>query len=360
MSLANEKGSALLDLVSQSLSGFKEAKLHRPRAAALQRSLTRLSNSLRILQMRLNDQMTQGPLFLQVLFYMLLGAAVFILPKFVTIEATALHKITASVLFVTGPIAGVFVALPFVAIANATTNSIGSLRTLLEEGGRPAPDLSPIVRFQQLSLRNVEFRYSDDPQDWFHIGPLDFDIKAGEIIFVAGGNGSGKSTMLRVLAGLYYPTAGFIAVDGIAVEPEDYGTYRSLFSAIFTDYHVFDKLYGLNRIDHGLVNAALRRFDLHHKTKLAGGAWVTRDLSTGQKKRLAMIVAQLEDRPMWILDEWAADQDPEFRHIFYTEILQELKKAGKTIVVATHDDRYFHTADRVLTMDLGLVFQLVT
>lgn len=355
MAAAGAKNESLLDLAAQTLDGFKEVKLNQARAAALEAAFLRVAAGLELLQKRLNETITRGPLFLQVLFYVLLGVSVFLLPKLHAVNTIALHKITAAVLFVMGPVTGVFVALPFVAIANASVGSIGRLRDRLALGaGAGESQAAPVPSFESLHLSGLEFRYGEDPGDWFQVGPINFKLQAGELVFIAGGNGSGKSTFLKLLTGLYYPVSGRIEVNGAPVDPDDYGPYRGLFSAIFPDFHVFEKLYGLS-VDEGLVDSLLRRFDLHHKTRLSRDGWTSRELSTGQKKRLAMIVARLEDRPLLVLDEWAADQDPEFRSTFYREILPELKKAGKTMVVATHDDRYFDAADRVYKMELGML-----
>src|SRR5256885_14002412 len=63
--------------------------------------------------------------------------------------------------------------------------------------------------------------------------------------------------------------------------------------------------------------------------------------------------AYLEGRPVLVFDEWAADQDPSFRHLFYTELLPELRARGHLLVVISHDDRYFHLADRIVRMEAG-------
>lgn len=99
----------------------------------------------------------------------------------------------------------------------------------------------------------------------------------------------------------------------------------------------------------------LKRLEIAHKVSIRDGSFTTTDLSTGQRKRLALINAWLEERPVLVFDEWAADQDPTFRRIFYTELLPELKRLGKTIIVISHDDRYFDVADRLVRMAAGKV-----
>ena len=99
-----------------------------------------------------------------------------------------------------------------------------------------------------------------------------------------------------------------------------------------------------------------RNFDCWTRPASRTGEFNTVDLSTGQRKRLALIVSLLEKRPILLLDEWAADQDPEFRRKFYFDLLPALHRAGVTVVVVTHDDRYLDEMDlpaRRLRMDEG-------
>jgi putative ATP-binding cassette transporter len=190
----------------------------------------------------------------------------------------------------------------------------------------------------------------------FQIGPLDFILRPGDLVFITGGNGSGKSTFLKVLAGLYPPDSGTLTLDRMVINDDTRNTYRELMSAIFTDYHLFKRLYGIPEPDQGEVNRLLTQFRLEDKTALSEGEFRTLDLSGGQRKRLALIVSLLEKRPILLLDEWTSDQDPEFRRRFYDELLPELVEAGATIVMITHDDRYLDELQlpaRRLRMDEG-------
>jgi putative ATP-binding cassette transporter len=158
---------------------------------------------------------------------------------------------------------------------------------------------------------------------------------------------------MKTLTGLYLPQAGTISLDRTLVTPETAAWYRSHFSTVFTDYHLFDRLYGLQHVPPEEVNALLRLMQIDHKTSYTEGRFTTQDLSGGQRKRLALIVALLEDRPILVLDEWAADQDPPFRRFFYEQVLKDLKARGKTIIAVTHDDKYFNVADHVVKMEYG-------
>ena len=178
------------------------------------------------------------------------------------------------------------------------------------------------------------------------------------IIQVCGTNGSGKSTFLRVLSGIYAPESGEIILDGRYIDNSNRDDYRALMSAIFFDYHLFRRLYGVPDPDPGEVNRLLELFRLSAKTGLVDGEFRTLELSGGQRRRLALIVSLLEKRPILLLDEWTAEQDPEFRRKFYDELLPDLMKAGATVVVITHDDRYLDELDlpaRRIRMDEGKI-----
>ena len=189
--------------------------------------------------------------------------------------------------------------------------------------------------FDKIEMRNIEFRYVDKCSEAvFKVGPLDFTLHAGDLVFITGGNGSGKSTFLKLLAGLYQPDSGEILLDGVRINDSTRDeSYRALIAAIFADYHLFQRLYGIADPDPAEVDRLLTQFRLEDKTRLADGEFRTIDLSSGQRRRLALIVSLLEKRPILLLDEWAADQDPEYRRKFYFELLPALNEAGTTMVV---------------------------
>ena len=180
-------------------------------------------------------------------------------------------------------------------------------------------------------------------------------VPQGKITMIIGGNGSGKTTFLKVFAGLYTPTSGSISLDGQTIVRDSLQDYRELFSAIYTDFHLFKKLYGLE-VAPAEIGAKLALMGIDHKVRYEAETGFDKlDLSTGQRKRIAMVVALLEDRPILIFDEWAADQDPDFRRYFYEILLPDLRGLGKTLIVATHDDHYFRIADQIVKMELGQI-----
>ncbi len=236
--------------------------------------------------------------------------------------------------------------------------AMARLHQLTEQLGKPKPVVpvshgEPIRDFRTIMLEKIGFAY--EGEEGFALGPLDLRIQAGEILFIVGGNGSGKSTLMKLMCGLYVPSSGRITVDHVPVNMED---HRHLFSTVFTDFHLFDSLYGIEHDRRHSVDDLLDQFELSGKTRFSDGRFTKLDLSTGQKKRLAFIVAMLEDRPIYIFDEWAADQDPQFRRHFYVNLLPSLKARGKTIIAVTHDDNYFHIADRVVKLEYGKIGRL--
>ena len=207
---------------------------------------------------------------------------------------------------------------------------------------------------QSIELRGVRYAFPvEEAIAPFVLGPIDLTIWTGELMFIVGENGSGKTTLIKVLLGLYAPQQGSLLLDGEPVTPERRDDFRQLFTTIFSDYYLFDDLaYGALPDE---AQPHLDRLGIAHKVRLEGGRFSTTDLSTGQRKRLALVQAYLEHRPVIVTDEWAADQDPEFRRLFYEELMPELRARGKTLIVISHDDRYFHIADRLVRMADGRI-----
>jgi putative pyoverdin transport system ATP-binding/permease protein len=201
-----------------------------------------------------------------------------------------------------------------------------------------------------------QFMGIPDTEPSFIVGPINLSFTPGEITFIVGGNGSGKSTLAKLITGLYSPHSGTVYLNGSAISDRNIEWYRQHFATVFSDYYLFDTYLGFN--EHNLdekVKPYLKSLQLDHKVTVKDGVLSTTNLSTGQRKRLALLSAFLENRPIYLFDEWASDQEPLFRELFYTKILNNLKKRKKTVIVISHDDRYFHLADRVIKLDYGKV-----
>jgi putative ATP-binding cassette transporter len=245
--------------------------------------------------------------------------------------------------------------VPFMAYASVSVEHLNRLGLQLQTMEREPLALTPIDGWEQIELAGVTHEYRREGQTrGFVLGPIDLVLRPGEIVFIVGGNGSGKTTLAKLLTGLYVPQDGEIRLDGRPVTAENREGYRQLFSAVFDNALVFESLWGLEAADlDERAGRYLRQLGLDHLVNVNGGTFSTTALSRGQRKRLALLTAYLEDRPIYVFDEWAADQDPAFRKVFYLELLPELKRRGKTVVAITHDDRYFECADSLVRLEVG-------
>jgi putative pyoverdin transport system ATP-binding/permease protein len=356
---STEQETGFLGLVQQLMDGFKEVKINRLRSDDLyNNSMVTTAEETRRLRLETDRQFAWWSVFGQNFPYIILALLVFVLPAYNAESASNVAPIAAAIIFIMGPLGEVIGAVPLLFRSNVAIATIADLEAALAaavEASRPDALLEQRFRsFREISLRQVSFTYEQKRQNReFQLGPLDLTVKSNELLFVVGGNGSGKSTLLKVLTGLL-PSPGSIFLDGERIRSEDIASYRSLFSIIFTDFHLFDKLYGFKEIDRQRVDQLLLEMRLQEVTGVTeDGRFKNINLSTGQRKRLALIVALLEGRPVLIFDEVAADQDPDFRRYFYEVLLRRLRDEGKTIVAATHDEHYFHVADRVLKMEDG-------
>jgi putative ATP-binding cassette transporter len=345
----------VFDSLTQLLDGFKEVKMNEARGDDLAAHLDKVSAVVADLKAKTQTHISEQFVFSQCAFFAMIAIMVFVVPRVVETFDEVVIKTTAAVLFLVGPISNLVSSVPVFANATAACQNIELLEKELDGSVEFEEDESePMETFEEICFEGVTFEYVDAlTKNSFVVGPFNLVLKRGEVVFIAGGNGSGKSTFLRLLTALYYPKSGVIRVDGNGLSKTNYRAYRSLFSAVFSDYHLFSRLYGLDHVSGARIERLLKDLEIENKTRLVNGEFETLDLSTGQKKRLALLVSLLEDRPIYIFDEWAADQDPHFRRKFYEEVLRLLQENGKTVVAVTHDDRYFEHADRLLKMDEG-------
>ncbi|AOL12642.1 putative ATP-binding cassette transporter [Enterobacter asburiae] len=260
-----------------------------------------------------------------------------------------------TLLFLRTPLLSAVGALPTLLSAQVAFNKLKKFDLAPFKAEFPRPQAFP--NWQTLELRNVTFRYQDSA---FSVGPVNLTIRRGELLFLIGGNGSGKSTLAMLLTGLYQPQSGEILLDGRALSAEKPEDYRKLFSAVFTDVWLFDRLLGPEgqQANPALVEKWLAQLQMSHKLELQDGKILNLKLSKGQKKRVALLLALAEERDIILLDEWAADQDPHFRREFYQVLLPLMQEMGKTIFAISHDDHYFIHADRLLEMRDGKLSEL--
>ncbi len=245
-------------------------------------------------------------------------------------------------------------AIPYLVRASISVERLLDLENELKhlKKEKISPPQKKLKPFEEITFSNICFHYTDTKgAPLFGLKNMTCSFYPGEIIFITGGNGSGKSTLLKILTGLYFPFSGRICIDQKDIQSTD---FRYLFSAIFTDFHLFDRFYGFtDGIDQKKMTHLMKTMELDNKLTIENNRFSTLDLSTGQKKRLAMVVALMEDKPIYVFDEWASDQSPRFRKYFYYELLPSLRKQGKTVIAVSHDDQYYAAADRILTLDDG-------
>lgn len=357
-----KKENQFFDTLNHFLNGFKEVKMNKKRSDDLYENyLEKISVETGEMKIKTDAKFISNHIFAQIFFYILIASIVFLMPQLSSTRPEEIVKIMAVILFIIGPLGVIVDGLPIIAKANVAVEKIRQLEDILDgcDDSRSTLPENPFrqkEKFNKISLKRCTFHYQDkENQKLFSVGPIDLAIKAGEILFIVGGNGSGKTTLLKLITGLYYPESGMLYFDDKTISMSNYEYYRNFFSVIFSDFHLFDRLYGMEEIDSDRINALLNKMELGEKTEFIEGKFSQLNLSTGQRKRLALIAALMEDRPIYVFDEVVAEQDPVFRKYFYEVLLKELKAQGKTIIAVSHDDRYFHAADRVLKMEYGQV-----
>ncbi|MCA9529575.1 MAG: cyclic peptide export ABC transporter [Myxococcales bacterium] len=357
--------------------GMKELKLHRPRREAYLRD--ELAPSLDAVVEHTVDGhrrylLSQG--LGRLFFFAALGIALFALPLLPAVPPYAVSGYVITCLYVLGPLNALLGALPQIARARVAFARVEALGVRLSDEPTDAAPASPLGRGpsgsadgspapprvrERIELRDVVYRYddADDPSlpagGTFTLGPVCMGVAPGEVVFVTGPNGSGKSTLGRVLCGLYPPTSGDVLWDGAPVGGDggpSREAYRQLFSAVFFDFHLFERLLGVPPAEaDATATRWLGRLGLAGHVELREGRPSTLALSSGQRRRLALLAAYAEDRPVYLFDEWAADQDPAFKRVFYEELLPELRARGKAVVAITHDAAFADLADRCVTLD---------
>jgi len=290
------------------------------------------------------------------LIYAFIGLVLFALVGDIPDRARVMTGFALVFVYMVTPLQRLLLNLPRANLAKVSAERIDEITREMpqaDEGAAALPGPAP----GRLVLEGLRHRYyHEGTDDLFTLGPIDLEFAPSQVTFLVGGNGSGKTTLAKLLVGLYVPEAGSIRFNGVAVDDAHRDAYRQQFSAVFSDYHLFDRLLDTASPElDASGNRLIARLRLQHKVQVRDGAFTVRALSQGQRKRLALVVVYLEDRPFLVFDEWAADQDPVFKDVFYREVLPELRAMGKTVLVISHDDRYFHLADRVVRLEDGQV-----
>jgi putative ATP-binding cassette transporter len=359
--VAHQASEALFGHLKDLIGGVKELKLHSLRKTIfLSEILRSTANSRRNSFVAAFDIYSIAASFGQMLVFIAIGLMLF--SSIAGRPSTAILAGTViTLLYITQPLQLFMNGLPFLANADVALQRFETLVRQLEKPGVQEQTQEIVERVQfkceELTLKTVTYAYhSYETRECFFLGPIDMSLKAGELVILAGGNGSGKTTLAKVITGLYPAESGEVLMDGQNITGEQQEFYRQHFSAIFYDSYLFESLLGLEIPDlDSEARKGLARLELGHKVTIKNGVFSTTQLSQGQRKRLALLTSIFEDRPIYVFDEWAANQDRRFREYFYREFLPELKAKGKIILVICHDDHYFDVADRIIKLESGKI-----
>lgn len=295
----------------------------------------------------------------RLIFFSVIGACLFWLPQVqphITSEILTGYAIV--ILFLIGPMEQVMMVIPIFGralISLKKVDTLGARLTKVKE--LPTSKKKAMVSWKSISLKGLTHTYHVEKENsMFTLGPINLEFRPGETVFIVGGNGSGKTTLAKLILSLYLPKSGHIEHDGQVIDDQNRTAYRQLFTAIYSDFYLFEEFLGIEARQEAIEDY-LELLILNHKVTVTDRKLSTTQLSQGQRKRLALLTAYLEDRQIYLFDEWAADQDPQFKRVFYEKLIPELKAAGKTAIVITHDDAYFHLADRIIKLDYGQVVE---
>jgi putative ATP-binding cassette transporter len=357
---ARKEGDALLKHFRAITQGTKELKINRHRREAFFADLLQPTAA----EFRKHNLVAMSIFAAaggwgQALLFLVLGFIAVLLPTYHSLDSRTLSGYTIALLYFITPLQVILNVVPNLARANVALKTLESLGLTLASYGSEEPFAGSVPNNDWKSLQMVSVKYGfqrENESETFVLGPIDLEFSPGEIIFITGGNGSGKTTLAKLFTGLYVPDSGELRLDGEPIVSANREAYRSQFAVVFSDFFLFEQMLGFKGAE--LENRArqyLRLFKLDHKVTIEDGVFSTLELSQGQKKRLALLAAYLEDRPVYLFDEWASDQDPSFKAVFYLQLLPALKANNKTVFVISHDDRYYSVADRVIKLEEGRV-----
>ena len=367
ISESREARSELFQHFRSLTEGLKELLMHQARRREFVNQEVRGAAELyRNANIEATRRQALSEVWTQLSFYSLIGLIVFLFPSVVAVSPEALTGYIVAVLYMMGPIWSVIGSMPTIERGQVALENIERLGVSLDAGPTDAQTIEvarveagglPVVQWNDVAFSYGEEKGVEMP---FSLGPISLDLHPGELVFVIGGNGSGKTTFVKVLSGLYRPSQGHVMLAGTMIADANREWYREHFSVVFSDFHLFNKLLGQSDAHtERLASEYLRLLHMDQKVTVRERAFSTLDLSQGQRKRLALVTAYLEDRPIYVFDEWAADQDPQYKEIFYKTLLPDLRERGKLVIVITHDDRYFHLGDQVIKLEDGKVVEHV-
>jgi len=351
---ARDTRNVLMRLINGMVDGFKEISLHKNKKLEYKKDMALCADEYREKVTTANIYFVNAFLVGESFLILLLGIVAFAIPKyFPDIKSYSVVSFILVLLYLIGPIKAILGSVPVFMQLRIAWNRIQEfLKEIpanldLKEISQPK-----VAQLECIKAEGLKFRYETrDGQEDFQIGPIDLEVGRGEILFIIGGNGSGKTTLAKLITGLYEPDSGHMTINGEVITGMQLSEY---FSTVFSPAHLFEKLYNIDLTNKSeQVKKYLALLHLEDKVKISDGIYSTINLSGGQRKRLALLQCYLEDSPIYLFDEWAADQDPEYRNFFYRTLLPEMKQMGKIVIAITHDDHYFDIADKVMKMKEG-------
>ncbi|WP_090040590.1 cyclic peptide export ABC transporter [Clostridium frigidicarnis] len=351
---ARDLQSVFFKFINDLIGGFKELSLNKNKKHEFQEDMESTCDKYRVKRGKSSLAFANMFVIGELLFTIAIGAIALIFPLILkNLESTSVASYVFILLYMTGPVHGILDTIPNAIEVRISLKRINSLIDELSvlDNSELCSEKSGRKDNLKLQLHEIEYEYEKEDGKGFKVGPISYEFRSGEITFITGGNGSGKSTLAKLLTGLYEPTKGYISLSGMSIKQR---RLSENYTTIFSDFYMFDKLYGIKwELKKEEIERYLEVLQLDKKVKIEDGKFSTTKLSTGQKKRLALLVSYLEDKPIYLFDEWAADQDPEFRMFFYNTLLPDLKGRGKCVIAITHDDQYFDLADKVIKMEFG-------
>ncbi|QCG94940.1 ATP-binding cassette domain-containing protein [Azospirillum sp. TSA2s] len=360
----HEAERALSERSEHILQSLRECKLNRRRAANALADATSCAETLRKERHRFGAEYSHYFTISELTYYAALAGIIFLLPAVTNTDIATVILAGHAAAFIAYPVITIVASYPSYIAAETAARSYLAVEAELKAAPQavaPGRGSGSEDGFSTIALEGATFRHAGrDGAGSFTVGPVDMTVERGSVVFITGHNGAGKSTLIHMLLGLYPIQRGSLSVDGVTVGPDGLAAHRDRFAVVFSDSHVTRQLYGAATLDDGYAEELLDLLEMSDKVAIDGRAFTTVDLSQGQKKRLALIAALLERKPVLVLDEWAADQSPYFRRKFYREIIPWLKARGITVIAVTHDDAYFDAADVQLQVDRGGIRQLIT
>lgn len=287
----------------------------------------------------------------QLIATLLIGIMIFFLADSVISSNKEIFAIVMVVLYLVGPLSVILGYLPALKLGEISLGRISNFSDEKEEGffqSERAPE------WQAIQLQTASYSYNQENDESFSLKPTTIDFRKGKIYYIVGANGSGKTTLAKLLTLHYPPRSGAIFFDKQQISDKNRGSFRESISAIYSDYYLFDRIYGYQeKLQESKIHEYIKFLGLEGKTEFINGRFSNTRLSDGQRRRLALLAALIEDRECYVFDEWAADQDPRFKEIFYNRVLPDLKANNKLVIIITHDDRYFDCADTLIFMEDG-------